>query len=85
MAHPLHLERGVLAGQTKVNEIINGRTLGPGVSLRSTLEVHITIDFDRMEPIWIHFRRAKHYIVGESGCGGLRGLSDFAGCRRIRR
>ena len=61
-----YIPRGILARQTEVDEIINGRTLGPGVSLRSTLKVPITIDFDRMEAIRIHLRRAKHYIVGRA-------------------
>ena len=61
-----YIPRGILARQTEVDEIINGRTLGPGVSLRSTLKVPITIDFDRMETVRIHFRRAKHYIVGRA-------------------
>ena len=61
-----YIPRDVLAGQTKVNEIVNWRTLGPRISLRSALEVLITIVLDWMEPIWIHPERAEHYIVGRA-------------------
>ena len=57
------ISRGVLAGQTKVNEIVNGRTLGPGVCLGGALPVPISINFDWMEPIRVHSGRVEHDII----------------------
>ena len=61
-----HILGGVLAGQTEVYEIINRRSLSPGVSLRCTLEIPIAIDVDWAEPIRIHSRRAAHDVVGRA-------------------
>lgn len=58
-----YIARGVLAGQTKVNEIVNWRTLGPGVGLGSTLEVPISINFSWMKPVRVHSGRVEHDIV----------------------
>jgi hypothetical protein len=57
------ISRGVLAGQTKVNEIVNGRTLGPGVCLGGSLQVPILVNFDRMEAIRVHSGWVEHDIV----------------------
>ena len=38
----------------------------PGISLRSTLEVPISIDLDGVKPIRIHFRRIEHDIVSRA-------------------
>ena len=61
-----YIPRHIMARQTKVNEIVDWRTLGPRISLRGTLEVLITIVLGWMEPIWIHPRRAEHYIIGRA-------------------
>lgn len=37
--------------------------MGPGVNLGNTLEVLISINFDWMEPIGIHFGRVEREIV----------------------
>jgi hypothetical protein len=58
------ISRAILAGKAKIDEIVNRRTLGPGVGFGSTLEVPISINFDRVEPIGVHSRRVKHDIVG---------------------
>ncbi len=38
----------------------------PGISLRSTLEVPISINLDGVKPIRIHFRRIEHDIVSRA-------------------
>ena len=43
--------------------MVTGGTLRPGVSLRSTPKVSISIDLDRVKPIRIHFRRIEHDVV----------------------
>jgi hypothetical protein len=57
------ISRGILAGKAKIDEVVNGRTLGPGVGFGSTLEVPISINFDRVEPIGVHSGRVEHDIV----------------------
>jgi hypothetical protein len=60
------ISRGILAGKAEIDEIVNRRTLGPGVGLGSTLEVPISINLDRVEPIGVHPGRVKHDIVGSA-------------------
>ena len=55
-----------MARQTKVDEIVNWRTLGPRIGPRSTLKVPIAIAIVWMEPIRIHPGRAELYIIGRA-------------------
>jgi hypothetical protein len=57
------IPRGILAGKAKIGEIVNGRTLSPGVGLGSTLEVPTSINFDWVEPIGVHSGRIEHDVV----------------------
>jgi hypothetical protein len=61
-----YIPRGVLAGQTKVDEIINRRALSPSISLCSALEIPIPINFDRMESLRIHPRGVEHDVVSRA-------------------
>lgn len=37
--------------------------MGPGVGSRFSLEVLLSVDLDWVEPIGVHPRRIKHYVI----------------------
>ena len=55
------ISRGVLPRQAKVNQVIAGRPLRPGVLLRS--EVSVSFDLGGVESVWVHSRGIEHDVV----------------------
>ena len=60
------LSRVVLPRQAKINQVITGRPLCPGVSLGPAFEVSTSIHLRGVESLGVHFRRIEHDIVGSA-------------------